>query len=31
VFAGNAYIGSGELDIVNGRHVIRMVRFSGKS
>jgi flagellar motor switch/type III secretory pathway protein FliN len=30
VFAGNAYIGSGELDIVNGRHVIRMVRFSGK-
>jgi flagellar motor switch/type III secretory pathway protein FliN len=31
VFAGNAYIGSGELDVVNGRHAVRMVRFGGKS
>ncbi|MGC9949779.1 MAG: FliM/FliN family flagellar motor switch protein [Bryobacteraceae bacterium] len=31
VFAGNACIGSGELNVVNGRHGVRMVRFSGKS
>jgi flagellar motor switch/type III secretory pathway protein FliN len=31
VFAGNAYIGSGELYVVNGRHAVRMVQFSEKS
>jgi len=31
VSAGNAYIGSGELNVVNGRHAVRMVRFRGKS
>jgi flagellar motor switch/type III secretory pathway protein FliN len=29
VLAGDAYIGSGELNIVNGRHAVRMVTFSG--
>ncbi len=31
IFAGDAYIGSGELDIVNSHHAIRMVRLGGKS
>ena len=31
VFAGNAYIGSGELNVMNGRNAVRMVRLSGKS
>jgi flagellar motor switch/type III secretory pathway protein FliN len=31
VFAGNAYIGSGELNVMNGRRGVRMVRFKGKS
>jgi len=31
VFAANAYIGSGELSVVNGRHAVRMVKLSGKS
>jgi len=30
VFAGDAYIGSGELNVVNGRHAIRMIKLSGK-
>lgn len=30
VFAGSAYIGSGELNLVNGRHAVRMVSVSGK-
>ena len=31
VFAGNVYIGSAELRVVNGRHVMRMLRLAGKS
>ena len=31
VFAGKAYIGSGELNVVNGRNSVRMVRLSGKT
>lgn len=31
VRAGSAYIGSGELNIVNGGRGVRMVRFSNKS
>ena len=31
VFAGAAYIGSGELNVVNGRHAVRMVRLGRKS
>ncbi len=31
VFAGNAYIGSGELNVMNGRNAVRMVKLGGKS
>ena len=30
VFAGNTYIGSGELSVVNGRNAVRIVRLGGK-
>jgi len=30
VFAGKAHIGSGELNVMNGRHAIRIVKLSGQ-